>query len=135
VAATRRLREARLGTAALVLVVVASLALVALFWLTPITDDLRKRFTVFATLTIGTLGIVDLRGVLPRRWYLAMLLVLLLQPSLRLAKHVAVGRGPSQPDYSREALARFVPANALVSVEHVGRSPRPLAGYVLVSPP
>ena len=123
------------GASALLWVAAAALGLLALFSLTPVADDLRKRFTLFVTLTIGTLGIVDLRGALPRRGYLAIAALLLLQPSVRVAKHAVVGRGPAAPGYDREALARFLPSNAVLSVDPVGAAPRPLGERVLVSPP
>ena len=84
---------------------------------------------------VAALGLVDLRDTLPRRWYLAIAALFLLQPSLRVARHGALGRGPTEPNYRREALASFVPANALLSVDHVGAPPRPVDGRFLVSPP
>ena len=127
--------SARLGRAALLFTAVAACTLLAIFNLTRIHDKPENRFTLFVTLAIGGLGLLHLPALLRRRWLALALVVLFAQPTLRLAKHTILGRGPAAPDFRTESLERFVPSLATIDPGHIGRAPEPSGGLVLVSPP
>lgn len=126
--------SAGLGRATLLFVAVAVCALLALFNSTWIYDKLNQRFTLFVTLAIGGLGLVQLPSLLRRRWLALVLIVLFAQPTLRLAKHTIRGRGQGRPDYVSETLSRFVPSRTTIDPEHIRRPPKRGGGRVLVSP-
>jgi hypothetical protein len=127
--------SARLGRAALLFTAVAACALLSLFNLTWIHDKPESRFTLFVTLTIGGLGLLNLPTLLRRRWLVLALVVLFAEPTLRLAKHTIRGRGPSAADFRAESLRGFAPSLTTIDPLHVGRAPEPSGDFVLVSPP
>ena len=127
--------SARLGRAALLFVAVAACALLAIFNLTPIADRPDKRFTLFVTLAVGGLGLLHLRALLRRRWLALALVLVFAQPTLRLARHTILGRGPVDPGFGAESLEGFVPSRATIDPGHTAKPPAPSGGLVLVSPP
>ena len=127
--------SARLGRAALLFTVVAACALLALFNLTAIHDKPEARFTLFVTLIVGGLGLLELPALLGRRWLALALVVLFAEPTLRLAKNTIRGRGPSDADFRAESLKGFAPSLTTINPEHVGRAPEPSGDFVLVGPP
>jgi len=127
--------SARLGRAALLFTAVAACALLTLFNLTGIHDKPENRFSLFVTLTIGGLGLLNLPVLLRRRWLALALLVLFAGPTLRLAKNTIRGRGPSDADFRAESLRGFAPSRTTIDPEHVGRAPEARGDFVLVSPP
>ena len=127
--------SARLGRAALLFTAVASCAVLAIFNLTWIDDKPENRFTLFVTLIIGGLGLLNLPALLRRRWLALALVVLFAEPTLRLAKNTIRGRGPSDADFRAESLEGFAPSQTTIDPGHVGRAPEPRGDFVLVSPP
>jgi hypothetical protein len=125
----------RLGRAALLFTAVAAGALLALFNLTWIHDKPESRFTLFVTLSIGGLGLLDLPVLLRGRWLALALVALLAEPTLRLAKHTVRGRGPSEADFRAESLRGFAPSRVAIDPERIGRAPEPSGAFVIVSPP
>lgn len=125
----------RLGWAVLLFTAVAACALLALFNLTGIHDKPDGRFTLFVTLTLCGLGLVDLPALLRGRWLALALVVLFAEPTLRLAKNTIRGRGPVVADFRAESLRGFAPSPTRIDPEHVGRAPEPRGDFVLVSPP
>jgi len=127
--------SARLGRAALLFTAVAVCTLLAIFNLTWIFDKPERRFTLFVTLAIGGLGLLDLPALLRRRWLALALILLFAQPTLRLAKHTILGRGPTDPDFRMESLREFAPSLATIDPGHIEQPPEPSGDLVLVSPP
>lgn len=125
----------RLGRAALLFTAVAACALLAIFNLTRVWDKPESRFTLFATLVIGGLGVLDLPALLRRRWLALALVLLFAEPTLRLAKNTILGRGPRDADFRAESLRGFAPSATAIDPEHVRRAPAPSGDLVLVSPP
>jgi len=125
----------REGAALLAFVAVSAVALLGLFSVTDVADRLRGRFVVWVPLAIGALGIVDSRRLLTGRLAALFLLVLFLQPTLRVAKHAARGRGDAEAGYALPELRDFVPSRATIRPGHVRLAPLREAGCVVVSPP
>jgi hypothetical protein len=126
---------ARLGRTVLLFTAVASGALLVLFNLTGIHDKPENRFTLFVTLIVGGLGILDLPALLRRRWLVLALVLVFAEPTLRLAKNTLRGRGPSEADFRAESLKGFAPGPTTIEPGHVGRAPEPRGDLLLVSPP
>jgi hypothetical protein len=126
---------ARLGRAVLLFTAVASAALLAIFNLTWIHDKPENRFTLFVTLILGGVGVLDLPALLRRRWLALAIVVLFAEPTLRLAKNTILGRGPAGADFRAQSLKGFAPRAATIEPGHVGRAPEPRGEQVLVSPP
>jgi hypothetical protein len=125
----------RLGRAVLLFTAVASGALLAIFNLTFVHDKPENRFTLFVTLVLGGVGLLDLPALLRRRWLALALVLLFAEPTLRLAKSAILGRGPGAADFRAQSLKGFAPSAATIEPGHVGRAPEPRGGLVLVSPP
>jgi len=100
-----------------------------------IHDKLESRFTLFVTLTVGGLGLLQLPALLRRRWLALALVVPFAEPTLRLAKNTIRGRGPRSADFRSESLEGFAPSLITIDPEHVGRAPEASSDFVLVSPP
>ena len=124
---------AGLGRAALLFTLAAAGATLALFNLTVLYDRPEGRFTLFATLALGGLGLIDLPRLLGRRWLLLATLLLFAEPALRLAKNGI--RGPGAYDYRAQALEEFAPGPATIDPEFVRRPPEASGGRVRISPP
>ena len=127
--------SARLGGAALLFTAVAAGALLALFNLTGIADKPESRFTLFVTLILGGLGLLNLPALLRRRWLALALVLLFAQPTLRIVKHAIRGRGPGDPDFRAESLKGFAPGLTTIDPGHFRRAPEARGRFVLVSPP
>jgi hypothetical protein len=125
----------RLGRAAALFTAVAGCALLALFNLTRVYDKPVNRFSLFVTLIIGGLGLLDLPALLRRRWLALALVVIFAEPTLRLAKNTIRGRGPQHADYRAELLKGYAPKPTTIDPEYFGRAPEARGDLVLVSPP
>ena len=125
----------RLGRAALLFTAVAACAVLAIFNLTRVYDKPESRFTLFVTLIIGGLGLLDLPALLRRRWLALALVVVFAEPTLRLAKNAIRGRGPLHADYRAEPLKGFAPNPTTIDPAYFARAPEARGEFVLVSPP
>lgn len=128
-------QPARIGRAVLLFTAVACFALLAIFNLTYIHDKPENRFTLFVTLILGGIGLLDLPALLRRRWLALALVFLFAEPTLRLAKSTILGRGPGAADFRAESLKGFAPSAATIEPGHFGRAPEPRGELLLVSPP
>jgi hypothetical protein len=126
---------ARLGRAALLFTAVAAASLLALFNLTWVADKPEGRFTLFVTLILAGLGMLGLPALLPRAWLMLALVLLFAQPTLRLAKHTILGRGPAVADFSTHSLRGFAPSATTIAPGLEIREPEPRGGLVQVRPP
>ena len=125
----------RLGRTTLLFTAVAGCAMLVIFNLTGIRDRLDSRFTLFVTLIVGSLGLLDLPALLRRRWLALALVVVFAEPTLRLAKNMIRGRGPLHADYRAELLKGFAPSPTTIDPAYYGRAPEARGDCVLVSPP
>ena len=125
----------RLGATALLFTGVAACATLVLFNLTGIRDKPEGRFTLFVTLVIGGLGLLDLPALLRRRWLALALVLVFAEPTLRLAKNSIRGRGPRNSGYVAQALEGFAPNPTTIDPAHFGLAPEAKGALVLVSPP
>jgi hypothetical protein len=124
---------ARLGRTALLFTAVACGALLALFNLTGIHDKPESRFTLFVTLILGGLGILDLPALLRRRWLALALVLVFAEPTLRLAKNTIRGRGPDEADFRAESLKGFAQGPTTIEPGTPG-APEARGDLVLASP-
>ena len=127
--------SARLGRATLLFTAVAAVALLALFNLTYVADKPEARFTLFVTLILAGLGILGLPALLPRGWLVLALVLLFAQPTLRLAKHAILGRGPAEADFSTGSLRGFAPSATTIASGEDVREPEPRGELMRVRPP
>ena len=96
------------GRAALGGTAVACLALFAMFNLTEVVDKLAGRFTLFVSLTLGCLGIVDAARVFGRRTAIALVAVALAYPVVKVTRDVVRGFEPAPPAYTDVPYEQFV---------------------------
>lgn len=107
-----------------------------LFNLTSVTDQLRGRMTLFASLLVVGNGLLVVPAQLGRPWRWLLVLLLVGFPAVNVGKYLVLGRGPAVIDLAdQSALERFLPANAMIDKGHLHKPPLVIGSKVVVSPP